>query len=326
MKNYKNNVIENNIKKIVNEISYISERFENVQNIWHPQKLEDFFTLYYERIKENFYELSQNKKHSKNFNNILNIFFFNRNNIQENILFNNIFNENELFNYKKGLNKNSEIEEKVALLKKFIINFLKGFKKEFVFTKITEEETKEIVKKLHFEDNVGRYYRIFKNCLYNGATDYIDSFERASHYEGSYWNVVTDQEYMANVRAQERDLENSWENVSTRNRKEKIEYFYQNLLIMESLLEKDTFKYLVNNNVYDCLLCYPVDKFEKYIDEIVIKLLIVFTCSYFINEEKIVDKIIKHISKDEFFYDYFVMEFKKIKEELFFENHAENLY
>ena len=114
MKNYKNS--ENNIEKLVNEISYLSERFENVQNIWHPQKLEDFFTLYYERIKENFYELSQNKKHSKNFNNILNIFFFNRNNIQENILFNNIFNENELFNYKKGLNKNSEIEEKVALL------------------------------------------------------------------------------------------------------------------------------------------------------------------------------------------------------------------
>lgn len=44
MKNYKNNVSENNIKKIVNEISYLSERFENVQNIWHPQKLEDFFT------------------------------------------------------------------------------------------------------------------------------------------------------------------------------------------------------------------------------------------------------------------------------------------
>lgn len=324
MKNYKNN--ENNIKKIVNEISYLSERFENVQNIWHPEKIEDFFSTYYERIKESFYELSQNRKDFKNFNNILNIFFFSSNNVQENILFNNIFNENELFNYRKGLNKNSEIEEKVALLKKFIINFLKGFKKEFVFTKITEKETEEIVKKLHFEDNIGRYYRIFKNCLYNGATDYIDSFERASHYEGSYWNVVTDQAYMANVRDQERKLENSWEDVKVRNRKEKIEYFYQNLLIMGNLLEKDTFKYLVNNYVYDCLLCYPLDKFEKYIDEIVIKLLIVFTCSYFINEDEIVDKIIRHISKDEFFYDYFVMELNKIKEDLFLENHAENLY
>ena len=324
MKNYKNN--ENNIEKLVNETSYLSERFENVQNIWHPQKLEDFFSSYYERIKENFFELSQNRKHSKNFNNILNIFFFSSNNNQKNILFNNIFNENELFNYRKGLNKNSEIEEKVALLKKFIINFLKGFKKEFVFTKITEKETEETVKKLHFEDNIERYYRIFKNCLYNGATDYIDSFERASHYEGSYWNVVTDQAYMANVRDQERDLENSWEDVRVKNRKEKIEYFYQNLLIIESLLEKDTFKYLFNNNVYDCLLCYPLDKFEKYMDEIVIKLLIVFTCSYFINEDETVDKIIKHISTDEFFYDYFVMELNKIKENLFLENHAEKLY
>ena len=41
MKNYKNN--ENNIKKIVNEISYLSERFESVQNIWHPEKIGDFF-------------------------------------------------------------------------------------------------------------------------------------------------------------------------------------------------------------------------------------------------------------------------------------------
>lgn len=323
MKNYKNN--ENNIEKIVNEISYLSERFENVKNIWHPEKIEDYFSSYYKRIKECFYELNQNRKYSKNFNNILNIFFKN-NNIQENILFNNIFNENELYNYRKRLNKNSEIEEKVALLKKFVINFFKDFKKKFIFTSITEEETKEIVEKLHFEDNIGRYYGIFKNCLYTGATDYIDSFERASHYEGSYWNVVTDQEYMANVRVQERNLENSWENIKRRNRKEKIEYFYQNLLIIEGLLKKDTFKYLVNNNVYDCLLCYPLDKFEKYMDEIVIKLLVVFACSYFINEDEIVDKIIKHVSKDEFFYDYFVMEFKKIKEDLFLENFAEKLY
>lgn len=325
MKNYKNNLNKNNIKKIVNETSYISERFENVQNIWHPQKLEDFFTSYYERIKGNFYELSQKRKHFKNFNNILNIFFFDSDNVQENILFNNVFNENELFNYRKGLNKDSEIEEKVALLKKFIINFLKGFKKEFVFIEITEKETEEIVEKLHFEDNIDWYYRIFKNCLYSGATDYIDSFERASHYEGSYWNVVTDQAYMANVRSQERELENSWEDVRL-NKKEKIEYFYQNLLIMESLLEKDTFKYLVNNNVYDCLLCYPIDKFEKYIEEIVIKLLFTFACSYFITEDEIVNEIIEHISKDEFFYDYFVMEFKKIKENLFLEKHTENLY
>lgn len=325
MKNYKNSVSKNNIKKIVNETSYISERFKNIQDIWHPEKIEDYFSSYYKRIEECFYELSQNRKHSKNFNNILNIFFFDINNVQENILFNNIFNENELFNYRKGLNKDSEIEEKVALLKKFIINFLKGFKKKFVFTKITEKETEEIVEKLHFEDNIDWYYRIFKNCLYSGATDYIDSFERASHYEGSYWNVVTAQAYMANVRSQERELENFWEDVSS-NRKEKIEYFYQNLLIMESLLEKYTFKYLFNNNVYDCLLCYPLDEFEKYIDEIIIKLLIVFTCSYFINEDEIVDKIIKHISKDEFFYDYFVREFKKIKEDLFLENHAEKLY
>ena len=324
MKNYKNNLNKNNIKKIVNETSYINERFENLQDIWHPQKLEDFFTSYYERIKENFYELSQKRKHFKNFNNILNIFFFDSNNVQENILFNNIFNENELFNYRKGLNKDSEIEEKVALLKKFIINFLKGFKKEFVFTEITEEETKEIVEKLHFEDNIDWYYKIFKNYLYDGATDYINSFESASHYEGSYWNVVTDQEYMANFRSQKRDLENSWEDVRL-NKKGKIEYFYQNLLIMESLLEKDTFKYLFNNNVYDCLLCYPLDKFEKYIDEIVIKLLIVFTCSYFINEDEIVDEIIRHISKDDFFYDYFVLELKKIKKDLFLENHDEKL-
>ena len=187
MKNYKNN--ENNIEKIVNEISYLSERFKNVKNIWHPEKMEDYFSLYYKRIKECFYELNQNRKYSKNFNNILNIFFFKSNNIQENILFNNIFNKNELYNYRKRLNKNSEIEEKVALLKKFVINFFKDLKKEFIFTSITEEETKEIVEKLHFEDNIGRYYGIFKNCLYTGATDYIDSFERASHYEGSYWNV-----------------------------------------------------------------------------------------------------------------------------------------
>lgn len=238
MKNYKNN--ENNIEKIVNEISYLSERFENVKNIWYPEKMDDYFSSYYKRIKECFYELNQNR--------------------------------------------------------------------------------------LHFEDNIGKYYGIFKNCLYTGATDYIDSFERASHYEGSYWNVVTDQEYMANVRAQERNLENSWENIKRRNRKEKIEYFYQNLLIIEGLLKKDTFKYLVNNNVYDCLLCYPLDKFEKYMDEIVIRLLITFACSYFITEDEIINEIIKHISKDEFFYDYFVMEFKKIKEDLFLENHAENLY
>lgn len=36
MKNYKNN--ENNIEKIVNEISYLSERFKDVQNIWQPKK------------------------------------------------------------------------------------------------------------------------------------------------------------------------------------------------------------------------------------------------------------------------------------------------
>ena len=52
MKNYKNN--ENNIEKIVNEISYISERFEDVQNIWHPEKMEDYFSSYYERIKKTF--------------------------------------------------------------------------------------------------------------------------------------------------------------------------------------------------------------------------------------------------------------------------------
>lgn len=310
----------------MNEISYLSERFKNVQNIWHPEKMEDYFSSYYKRIKERFYELNQNRKYSKNFNNILNIFFFKSNNIQENILFNNIFNENELFNYRKGLNKNSEIEEKVALLKKFIINFLKGFKKEFVFTKITEEETEEIVKKLHFEDNDRCYYRIFKNYLYNGDTDYIDAFEEARHYEGSYWNVVTDQTYMANVRSQERELENSWEMARAGNREEKIEHFYQNLIIIENLLEKDTFKYLNNNNVYDCLLCYPIDKFEKYIDEIVIRLLITFTCSYFITEDEIVNEIIKHISKDEFFYDYFVMELNKIKKNLFLENFAEKLY
>lgn len=137
---------------------------------------------------------------------------------------------------------------------------------------------------------------------------------------------MTDQTYKANVKSQERKLEDSWENIKRRNRKEKIEYFYQNLLIIEGLLKKDTFKYLVNNNVYDCLLCYPLDKFEKYMDEIVIRLLITFTCSYFIIEDEIVNEIIKHISKNEFFYDYFVMEFKKIKEDLFLENHAENLY
>lgn len=322
MKNYKNN--ENNIEKLVNEISYLSERFEGVKNIWHPEKIEDYFSSYYERIKKTFFDSSnQNKNH---FNNISNIFFFNNNNVQENILFDNIFNKNELSNYEKELNKNSEIEEKVELLKKFVINFFKTFKKEFIFASITEKEIKEILEKLHFEDNVGKYYKIFKNYLYTGATDYIDSFERASHYVGSYWNVVTDQEYMANVRVQERNLENSWEYVKTQNRKEKIEYFFQNLLIMESLLEKDTFKYLVNNNVYDCLLCYPLNKFEKYIDEIVIKLLVVFSCSYFINEAEIVNKIIKHVSDDEFFYDYFVMELNKIKEDLFLENHAENLY
>ena len=324
MKNYKNN--ENNIEKIVNEISYLSERFKNVKNIWHPEKMDDYFSSYYKRIKECFYELNQNRKYSKNFNNILNIFFFKSNNIQENILFNNIFNENELYNYRKRLNKNSEIEEKVALLKKFVINFFKDFKKEFVFTKITEEETEEIVKKLHFEDNDRCYYRIFKNYLYNGDTDYIDAFEEARHYEGSYWNVVTDQTYMANVRSQERELENSWKMARVGNSEEKIEHFYQNLIIIENLLEKDTFKYLNNNNVYDCLLCYPIDKFEKYIDEIVIRLLITFACSYFITEDEIVNEIIKHISKDEFFYDYFVMELNKIKKDLFLENFAEKLY
>ena len=288
--------------------------------------MEDYFSLYYKRIKECFYELNQNRKYSKNFNNILNIFFFKSNNIQENILFNNIFNENELYNYRKRLNKNSEIEEKVALLKKFVINFFKDFKKEFIFTSITEEETKEIVEKLHFEDNDRCYYRIFKNYLYNGDTDYIDAFEEARHYEGSYWNVVTDQTYMANVRSQERELENSWEMARVGNREEKIEHFYQNLIIIENLLEKDTFKYLNNNNVYDCLICYPIDKFEKYIDEIVIRLLITFACSYFITEDEIVNEIIKHISKDEFFYDYFVMELNKIKKDLFLENFAEKLY
>ena len=69
MKNYKNN--ENNIKKIVNEISYISERFEDVQNIWHPEKMEDYFSSYYERIKKTFFDSSnQNKNH---FNDISNI-------------------------------------------------------------------------------------------------------------------------------------------------------------------------------------------------------------------------------------------------------------
>ena len=52
MKNYKNN--ENNIEKIVNEISYLSERFKNVKNIWHPEKMEDYFSSYYERIKNRF--------------------------------------------------------------------------------------------------------------------------------------------------------------------------------------------------------------------------------------------------------------------------------
>lgn len=322
MKNYKNN--ENNIKKIVNEISYISERFEDVQNIWHPEKMEDYFSSYYERIKKTFFDSSnQNKNH---FNDISNIFFFNDNNIQENILFDNIFNKNELSNYKKELDKNSEIEEKVVLLKKFVINFFKVFKKEFIFTSITEEEIKEILEKLHFENNVKRYYRIFKNYLYTGATDYIDSFEGASYCEGVYWNVLADQEYMENVRAQEKNLENSWEYVKTQNRKEKIEYFFQNLLIIEGLLEKDTFKYLVNNNVYDCLLCYPLDKFEKYMDEIVIKLLIIFASSYFINEDEVATKIIEYVSNNEFFYDYFVMELNKIEEDLFLENHAEKLY
>lgn len=322
MKNYKNNV--NNIEKLVNEISYLSERFENVQNIWHPEKMSDFFSSYYERIKKTFFDSSnQNKNY---FNNIPNVFFFNNNNIQENILFNNIFNKNELSNYKKGFNKNSKIEEKIALLKKFVIDFFKVFKKEFIFRSITEEEIKEILEKLHFEDNVGKYYKIFKNYLYTGATDYIDAFERASHYEGSYWNVVTDQEYMANVRTRERNLENSWEYVKTQNRKEKIEYFFQNLLIIEGLLEKDTFKYLVNNNVYDCLLCYPFYKFEKYMDEIVIILLVTFACSYFITEDEIANKIIKYVSDNEFFYDYFVMELNKIEEDLFLENHAEKLY
>lgn len=325
MKNYKNN--ENNIEKIVNEISYLSERFKNVKNIWHPEKMDDYFCSYYIRIKKLFFDISvQNKNHSKNFGNFWKIFSFEDNNVLKNILFNKIFDKNELSNYRKGLNKKSEIEEKIALLKKFIIDFLKGFKKEIIFTSITETEKKEIIEKLHFEDNDRCYYRIFKNYLYNGDTDYIDAFEEARHYEGSYWNIVTDQTYMANVRSQERELENSWEMARVGNREEKIEHFYQNLIIIENLLEKDTFKYLNNNNVYDCLLCYPIDKFEKYIDEIVIRLLITFACSYFITEDEIVNEIIKHISKDEFFYDYFVMEFKKIKEDLFLENHAENLY
>ena len=325
MKNYKNN--ENNIEKIVNEISYVSERFENVKNIWYPEKMEDYFSSYYERMKKIFFDSSsQNKNNSKKFGNFQKVFSFNYSDVHGNVLFNKIFDKTELSNYRKGLNKNSEIEEKIALLKKFVINFFKDFKKEFIFTSITEEETKEIVEKLHFEDNIENYYRIFKDYLYNGATDYIDSFERASHYEGSYWNVVTDQEYMANVRAQEKNLENFWEDIKRRNRKEKIEYFFQNLLIIESLLEKDTFKYLVNNNVYDCLICYPLNQFEEHIDEIVVKLLITFASSYFITEDEIVNEIIRHISKNEFFYDYFVIEFNKIKEDLFLENHAEKLY
>ena len=82
-------------------------------------------------------------------------------------MFNNIFNENELYNYRKRLNKNSEIEEKVALLKKFVINFLKNFKKEFIFPGITEEETKEIIEKLHFEDNIRWYFKNFYRMITN---------------------------------------------------------------------------------------------------------------------------------------------------------------
>ena len=61
-------------------------------------------------------------------------------------------------------------------------------------------------------------------------------------------------------------------------------------------------------------------------DEIVIKLLIIFASSYFINEDEVATKIIEYVSNNEFFYDYFVMELNKIEEDLFLENHAEKLY
>lgn len=307
MKNYKNN--ENNIEKIVNEISYLSERFKDVQNIWLPEKMEDYFFSYYERIKKLFFDSSsQNKNYLKNFVNFWKIFSFNDSDVSENVLFNKIFDKNELYNLKKRLNEKSEIEEKIIFLIIFIIKFIKSFKKELVFIDITEIEEKEIIKKLHFEDNVDWYYKIFKNYLYEGDTDYIDSFEEARHYEGSYWNVVTDQTYMANVRSQERKLEDSWEDAKMRNRKEKIEYFFRNLLIIESLLEKDTFKYLSNNNVYDCLICYPLNQFKKHIDKIVVKLLITFSCSCFINENEISNKIIKEITNDDFYDDFLILQ------------------
>lgn len=224
MKNYKNN--ENNIEKIVNEISYLSERFKDLQNIWHPEKMEDYFSSYYERIKKSFFDSSsQNKNYLKNFVNFWKIFSFNDSDVSENVLFNKIFDKNELYNLKKRLNEKSEIEEKITFLIIFIIKFIKSFKKELVFIDITETEEKEIIEKLHFEDNVDWYYRIFKNYLYEGDTDYIDSFEKARHYEGSYWNVVTDQTYKANVKSQERKLEDSWEDAKMRNRKEKNRIF-----------------------------------------------------------------------------------------------------
>lgn len=308
MKNYKNN--ENNIEKIVNEISYLNERFKDVQNIWHPEKMEDYFSSYYERMKKIFFDSSnQNKNHSKKFGNFLKIFSFDYSDVSGNVLFNKFFDKTELSNYRKKFNKKSE-EEKIEFLIIFLIKFLKHFKIEFVFTSITEEETKEIVEKLHFEDNIERYYKVFKNYLYNGPTDYIDSFEKARHYEGAYWNVVTDQEYMANVRVQERNLENSWEEATKRNRKRKIEYFYQNLIIIENLLGNNTFKHLNNNNVYDCLICYPFNQFKEHIDKIVLKLLTIFAYFYFINENEISNKIIKQITNNDFhndFYDDFLI-------------------
>ena len=164
MKNYKNN--ENNIEKIVNEISYLSERFKDLQNIWHPEKMEDYFSSYYERIKKSFFDSSsQNKNYLKNFVNFWKIFSFNDSDVSENVLFNKIFDKNELYNLKKRLNEKSEIEEKITFLIIFIIKFIKSFKKELVFIDITETEEKEIIEKLHFEDNVDWYYRIFKNYL-----------------------------------------------------------------------------------------------------------------------------------------------------------------
>ena len=111
------------------------------------------------------------------------------------------------------------------------------------------------------------------------------------------------------------------------------------ITIFESKISGDYKKYLdlfVKYTPYEyektfSKMMYALDKgdmsnFEKYMDEIVIRLLITFACSYFITEDEIVNEIIKHISKDEFFYDYFVMEFNKIKKDLFLENFAEKLY